>query len=413
MSNRLSATYHIETATPLDKAIETMAGEQSTGTFVKIPGETGELMAKYAARIEEVEELGLVDGPSLPHARKGEIIRQAKVKLSWPIENISTNLPNLMATVAGNLFELAPFSGLKLLDIGLPDSYEKVYPGPKFGITGTYEKIGISDRPVIGTIIKPSVGLDAAMTAAQVSTLIHAELDFIKDDELMGDPTYNRFTERVDASMKVINAYADKHGKKPMYAFNISGTIDEMKQRHDYLLEKGGTCIMINLIWVGLSGIQEMSRHTQMPIHGHRNGWGIFQRHPSLGIEYPAMAKVWRLAGVDHLHTNGIRNKFCETDDSVFASIKDCLSPIWSDKDRAMPVLSSGQWAGQAFDTYKGIQSTSLMYLAGGGIMGHPGGIAAGVESLRYAWQAAMEGLDETAARNKYKVVDEAFTFFG
>ncbi|EON76670.1 Putative ribulose-1,5-bisphosphate carboxylase, Type III [Lunatimonas lonarensis] len=413
MSERFSASYLIETSQSLEKAVQTMAGEQSTGTFVKIPGETGELMEKYAAKIEELEELETVDQPALPHAKKGTPIRRARVKLSWPVENIGPNLPNLMATVAGNLFELAPFSGLKLLDIRLPDSFESVYPGPGFGIGGTYKKIGISDRPIIGTIIKPSVGLDAALTAKQVSTLIDAGLDFIKDDELMGDPTYNRFTERVDACMKVINNYADKHGKKPMYAFNLSGTMDEMKKRHDYLLEKGGTCIMINLIWVGLSGIQEMAGHTQLPIHGHRNGWGIFQRHPLLGIEYPAMAKMWRLAGVDHLHCNGIRNKFCETDDSVFASIKDCLTPIWSDQDRAMPVLSSGQWAGQAFDTYKGIQSTTLMYLAGGGIMGHPGGIAAGVESLRYAWQAAMEGLDEQAARERYKVVDEAFEFFG
>jgi ribulose-bisphosphate carboxylase large chain len=57
-----------------------------------------------------------------------------------------------------------------------------------------------------------------------------------------------------------------------------------------------------------------------------------------------------------------------------------------------MPVFSSGQWAGQAPDTYKELGSFDLMYLAGGGIMAHPDGPAAGVLSLRQAWEAAIEG---------------------
>ncbi len=411
---RLQATYLIETGIELEKAVETMAGEQSTGTFVKIPGETGELMEKYAAKVEQMEILGTVENPSLPYAiRKSQSIQQAKVTLSWPVENIGYNLPNLMATVGGNLFELAPFSGLKLLDIQLPDAFEKHFQGPKFGIQGTFDLMGISNRPILGTIIKPSVGLDATSTAHQVKTLIEAGLDFIKDDELMGSPDYNRFEDRVDACMAVINDFADKSGYKPMFAFNISGTIDEMLQRHDYILEKGGTCIMLNLNWVGFSSIQHIAKHSQMPIHGHRNGWGIFSRHPLLGIEYPAISKVWRLAGVDQLHTNGIRNKFCEPDASVITSIKSCQTPLWSLKDRALPVLSSGQWAGQAFDTFAAIQNTELMYLCGGGIMGHPSGIAAGVASLKYAWQAALEGFSIPEARQKYKAVDEAFQFFG
>jgi ribulose-bisphosphate carboxylase large chain len=414
MQNRLTADYWVETSMGMEKSLLTMAGEQSTGTFVKIPGESSELMEKYAARIDDISEITEVSSPTLPHARQGTgPIQQAKVRISWPEENIGPNLTAVLSTVAGNLYELAPFSGLKLLDVSFPDSFATQYAGPKFGIKGTYAKLGFADRPVIGTIIKPSVGLDAIQTAAQVKTLIEAGLDFIKDDELNVSPSYNRFEERVDACMKVINDFADKIGRKPMYAFNISGTIDEMRHRHDYVVKRGGTCIMINLLWVGISGIEYMSQHTDVPIHGHRNGWGIYSRHPLLGMEYPAMSKIWRLAGVDHLHTNGIRNKFCEPDESVLASIGACLSPIWGEADCAMPVLSSGQWAGQAFDTYKAIQRTTLMYLCGGGIMGHPSGIAVGVDSIREAWQAALEGMDATQARKKYPSVDQAFDFFG
>ncbi|MFC4873496.1 ribulose-bisphosphate carboxylase large subunit family protein [Negadavirga shengliensis] len=411
---RLQAHYLIETGIDPEKAVATMAGEQSTGTFVKIPGETGELMEKYAAKTESMEILGSSPYPSLPFAKKSEgKIHRVRVTLSWPVENIGLNLPNLMATVAGNLFELSPFSGLKLLDIDVPDAYQGNFPCPKFGIRGTYEKLGFDNRPVIGTIIKPSVGLDARATAQQVKQLVQAGLDFIKDDELMGSPSYNRFEDRVEACMAVINDHADRTGRKPMYAFNISGTIDEMLRRHDFVLEKGGTCIMLNLLWVGVSSIQHIASHSQLPIHGHRNGWGIFSRHPYLGIEYSAMSKVWRLAGVDQLHTNGLRNKFCEPDESVITSIKSCQQPLWSPGDRAMPVLSSGQWAGQAFDTYQAVGNTELMYLCGGGIMGHPSGIQAGVESIKDAWKAAMEGMDIAQARKKYNSVNEAFAFFG
>jgi ribulose-bisphosphate carboxylase large chain len=58
-----------------------------------------------------------------------------------------------------------------------------------------------------------------------------------------------------------------------------------------------------------------------------------------------------------------------------------------------MPVFSSGQWAGQAFDTYQQLGSADLMYLCGGGIIGHPAGIAAGIRSVRQAWDAALEGV--------------------
>ena len=110
--------------------------------------------------------------------------------------------------------------------------------------------------------------------------------------------------------MEVINRFADRTGKKPMYAFNISGDVDDMLARHDYVFSKDGTCVMLSLNWVGISAVTKVTEHTQLPVHGHRNGWGMFTRSEALGMEFVACQKIWRMAGVDHLHTNGIRNKF-------------------------------------------------------------------------------------------------------
>jgi ribulose-bisphosphate carboxylase large chain len=137
---RIEADYFIETAYDVRKAVEAMAGEQSSGTFLPVPGETPELKARSAARVEDLEALGEADQPSLPGSgapHKGRVRLTARATLSWPLENIGPSLPNLMAAVAGNLFELEQFSGLRILDIRLPDAFARAYPGPKFGVEGT------------------------------------------------------------------------------------------------------------------------------------------------------------------------------------------------------------------------------------------------------------------------------------
>ncbi|MEO0331984.1 MAG: RuBisCO large subunit C-terminal-like domain-containing protein, partial [Bacteroidota bacterium] len=209
-----------------------------------------------------------------------------------------------------------------------------------------------------------------------------------------------------------INRYADQHGKKPMFAFNLSGDIDDMLHRHDYVLQKGGTCVMASLNWVGISGIAKLRQHSQLPIHGHRNGWGLYSRSEAIGLEFPAFQTIFSLAGADHLHTNGIRNKFCETDESVLRSIKSCLSPIGGGYP-VTPVISSGQWAEQAHDTYQAIQSVDLMYLCGGGITGHPGGLAAGVRSIQLAWEGAMQGETIYDLQDQHPEIQQAIELYG
>lgn len=393
---RIEADYLIETAFPLAAAAEAMAGEQSSGTFVPVPGETPELKARAAARVERLEDVGAVAAPSLPGAaRADQPHRRAALTLSWPLGNVGPSLPNLLATVAGNLFELKQFSGLKLVDVRLPEAFAAAYPGPAFGVDGTRRLAGVARRPLVGTIVKPSVGFSAEETAALVRTLCEAGIDFIKDDELQADAPGCPFADRVRAVMAVVNGNAERTGKKVMFAFNLTGEVDEMRVRHDLVEAAGGTCVMVSIHSVGLAGFAALRRHARLPIHAHRNGWGLYDRHPMLGISYVAWQKFWRLIGADHCHVNGIANKFCEADASVIASARACLTPMFDAKPCiAMPVFSSGQSARQAPATYAALGSGDFIFAAGGGIMAHPDGPAAGVASLREAFEAAMAGED-------------------
>ena len=398
-STRIEAVYHLETAADPEITAAMIAGEQSSGTFVAIPGENEALKGRAAAHYD-IRPL---------EPRTDSEAKRYVLKLSWPLENVGPSLPNLMATVAGNLYELKPVRSLRLMDITLPPAFAQAYPGPGFGIAGTRALSGVKQGPLIGTIIKPSVGLSASDTASIVAQLCEAGVDFIKDDELQADGPACPFKERVTLSMAAIRAHAERTGKQVMYAFNLTGELEEMKHRHDLVQQLGGTAVMLSLNSVGMAGFNAFRRHAQLPIHAHRNGWGYLQS----GWSYPAWKKLWRLAGVDHMHVNGIANKFQEDDDSVIASARACLTPLFDDKPcTVMPVFSSGQTVRQVGPTWEALQSTDLMFLAGGGLFAHPGGIAAGVSALRQSWEAAISGVPLEVAAKTQRELREALEKF-
>jgi ribulose-bisphosphate carboxylase large chain len=411
-----TARYFVESSVASDKIAQVIAGEQSSGTFLSLPGETDELKERSRARVVRIEPLAPTLKPTLASAYvdrhpHGGVFHRAEIEIAFPIANVGANLSALLATVAGNLFELGEVTALRLLDLDLPADYAARFAGPAFGIEGTRRQAGVFGRPLIGTIIKPSIGLTPQQTADLVDDLCAAGIDFVKDDELIADPPYAPFDARLSAVMPVLRRHADRIGRMPMYAINISGSIDEMLRRHDAVLEAGGTCVMVSINWAGFAAVEHLRRHAKLPIHGHRNGWGAFTRHPGLGFSFAAYQKLWRLAGVDQLHVNGLRSKFWEPDDSVLDSARACLSDF-AGVQPAMPVFSSGQWASQAPDMYRELRSADLMHLAGGGIIGHPDGTAAGVDSMRHAWEAAMQGVDLQAYAGSHPALQRALSHF-
>jgi len=412
-SQRIHARYWLETGDDPARAAEVIAGEQSSGTFLKLAAETPELKARSGARVESLQVLDRVAKPSLPGGMTADSYTQCLLELSWPLENLGPCLPTLMATVAGNLFELRQVTGLRLLDLQLPPAFAQAYPGPAFGMAGTRQLSGVAQGPLIGTIIKPSVGLNPQETAEQVQMLVAGGIDFIKDDELQADGPHCPFEERVSAVMNVVNQAADKTGRRAMVAFNITGELDQMKRRHDWVMQHQGTCVMVCLNSIGLVGMTALRKHSQLPIHGHRAGWGYLTRSPALGWDFAAWQKMWRLAGADHLHVNGLRNKFSDPDEVVVAAARSVIQPLYPDAAmQAVPVFSSAQTGLQAHDTYAALGNADLICTAGGGIFGHPNGVAAGVTALREAWEAAMQGVSLADYAQTRPALKSALTFW-
>lgn len=421
MSEMLRARYLIET--PLDpvRVAEVLAGEQSSGTFVRVAGETDDLRARSRAVVEVVEELEPSANPSLPNAmltRQGYTgpWRRARLEVAFPVDNINANLPTLAATVGGNLYDLGETTGLRLEHLTLPAAWRGRFERPHHGIDGTRSLSGVAQGPLIGTIIKPNVGLDVAATAALVGQLCEAGVDFIKDDEVCADPKHAPLAERVPTVMAQVRRWQDKSGKRVLMAFNISDEHDAMLRHAELIARHEGCCAMVSLNWCGFSSVQALRRHSDLILHGHRNGFGMFSRHPALGMDFQPYQMMWRLAGVDHMHVHGLQGKFAQADDEVIASAHDCLRPLvdaTDQADRVLPAFSSGQWAGTLPATLAVVPQGDFLFMAGGGILAHPLGPTAGVTSLRQAWLAARDGVDLKRAELDAPELHAALNFFG
>ena len=386
-------TYRIETAGSIEALAAKIASDQSTGTFVPVPGETEELKARVAARVVAIRHLPPVALPSFGQVA-GETgpFKAAEVDIAFPLDAVGTDLSALMTIAIGGVYSIRGLSGIRIVDMKLPDAFGRNHPGPQFGLEGSRRLTGVHGRPIIGTIVKPALGLRPPETAEIVGELIGSGVDFIKDDEKLMSPAYSPLAERVAAIMPKILDHEQKTGKKVMYAFGIShADPDQMMRNHDIVAKAGGNCAVVNINSIGMGGMTFLRKRSSLVLHAHRNGWDILTRHPGLGMDFKVWQQFWRLIGVDQFQINGIGVKYWEPDDSFVASFEAVTTPLFSPADCCLPVAGSGQWGGQAPETYRRTGRTvDLLYLCGGGIVSHPQGPAAGVRAVQQAWEAAV-----------------------
>jgi 3-oxoisoapionate-4-phosphate decarboxylase len=413
MNDVITLTYLIETAGSPEKLAAKIASDQSTGTFVAVPGETEELKARVAAQVTAIRPLPAVQTPSYPTQDSGPFNR-AEADIAFPLDAVGTDLAALMTIAVGGVYSIKGLSGIRIVDMHLPSVFGTAWPGPQFGVAGSRKLTGVKDRPIIGTIIKPALGLRPHETAALVKDVIDAGVDFVKDDEKLMSPTYSPLEARVNAIMPLILEREQKTGKKVMYAWGISATDpDEMMRNHDTVLKAGGNCAVININSIGFGAMAFLRKRSGIVLHAHRNGWDVLTRHPGLGMNFKVWQQFWRLLGVDQFQINGIRVKYWEPDESFVASFKAVSTSLFRNSDCPLPVAGSGQWGGQAPETYERTGKTiDLMYLCGGGIVSHPGGAGAGVKAVKQAWEAAVSGIPlATYAKEHPELAQSIATF--
>ena len=294
------ARYLIETPFSLEQAAEVLAGEQSSGTFVRVAGETDELRARARARVIKVRRL---DDAAALRCRMtscaGAVSAVPTIVASLKSASRSTMLASTLPRLPRRLRVTSTISANSLLCVccgSICQRGMRQFQRPRHGVLGTRRLTGVSAGPVIGTIIKPNVGLAPEDTALMVERLCEAGIDFVKDDEVMVNPAHAPLAKRVAAVMRVVNAHADRVGRKVMVAFNVSDETDAMRRNADLVAAAGGTCVMASVNWVGFAALESLRRSTDLAIHGHRNGFAMMSRYPGLGMDFGAYQVFCRLA---------------------------------------------------------------------------------------------------------------------
>lgn len=233
------AKYRVETDLPIDKAAEAIAAEQSTGTWTEVERE--KLAGDLAARVIQAE---------------GNF-----AYVAFPEELFEPgNIPQYLSVVAGNLFGLGDLNKVRLLDVVFPKSLVKAHKGPRFGIDEARKILGIFDRPLVGTIIKPKVGLSPKETAEVAGQAARGGLDLIKDDETLTDQAFCPIDERVEAVMAELSKVEDETGKNAFYAVNVTCGADEILDRAEDVIGRGANMVMVDVLTAGFSALEVLSR---------------------------------------------------------------------------------------------------------------------------------------------------------
>jgi len=402
----MKVKYYCETVETIEKAAELTAVNQSTGTWKKLEAETETLLARHGAKTVSAAKTGEKGSYSLPtRITKGKAVNCGEFVIDYPEINFGGKISMLLSSVAGEAFDIAEITALKVMDIDFTESFLSGFHGPKFGLKGSFELCGAKNRPMFGAITKPCVGLTPSDIAKLASDAARGGADFIKDDELLADAPYNSLLARVKAVMPVLKENEQKTGKKTMYAFNVTDDGSRVIKNHDIVIDNGGIAVMFNVMAGGFGSLRELSAHCEVPIHCHRDFSVAAIRSDKIGISSRLFVKLARLAGGDQIQCGGLGGYLYETDEEMLDNMKACAEPMGHIKP-SLPVSSGGMWAGKLKYNLDNIGNNDFMFLCGGGVFGHPDGGYGGMRSLYESWDeynGKAEGEFLKKARQAFK----------
>jgi len=379
----LICTFYVEPdGISLKEAAGGVAAESSIGTWTELT--TAEpYVAKLAARVFSME---------------GNL-----AKIAYPIELFEQgNMPNILSSVAGNVFGLKALKNLRLNYVELPAELVKSFKGPRFGIKGVRKLLKVPERPLVGTIIKPKLGLKTVDHARVAYEAWAGGCDIVKDDENLSSQRFNPFEERVVKTLESRDKAEEETGERKVYMANITAETDVMLKRAEYVLDHGGEYVMVDILTCGFSALQTLrDQNFKLVIHAHRAGHAAFTKNPKHGMAMRVIAKVARIIGVDQLHVGTIVGKMSETREEVLENI-DALKAEMSGLKPVMPVASGGlhpRLVPALMETF----GKDFVIQAGGGIHGHKYGTFAGATAMRQAVDATLKGmsLEEYAKTHK------------
>jgi ribulose-bisphosphate carboxylase large chain len=387
----LVARYYVEHIKSVEQAAEEIVSEESVGTWTDLKTAEGRPhVAKLRAEVLDKKILGNHEG-----------YQSGEVTIGFQTEafDMEAGITSILSMLAGNLFGLGALRNIRWLDVEFPRNLSEYFPGPKFGIKGVRKIIGTDkgefpNRPHIGTIVKPKMGLTAKEWAEVAYEAAVGGVDFIKDDENLTNQRFCPVEDRVVNVLEKMDLVKEETGRTVIHAVNVTANHDVMWRNIEKVLDLGAKCLMIDVILTGYQELVQMAEDpsVKVPIHVHRTMHAAFTRNPLHGISMLPIAKIVRMAGGDQLHIGSYgQGKMVELEAEA-PFLKEALLEQFYEFKQTFPVASGGLYPAKVPNLVK-YGGNNLIIQAGGGIHGHPDGSRKGAMAMRQALDATLKGI--------------------
>jgi len=396
-SEYLVATYLVSfpKSVPVPMLAPALAIEQSTGTWLAVPGETEEVRRKHIAKV-----IGTYEIPDYEWGLPPDVTdRQYIIQIAFPEVNIGSQLPMMLTAVVGNI---SMGGKIKVLDVRLPEKYVARFQGPKFGIPGIRKILNVKDRPLLNNMIKPCTGYTPEVGAGLFKAAAMGGCDIIKDDELIANASFNEITKRVKLYMEAVKEKYETTGENTLYAVNVTDEIPNVFDNAHRAVDLGVNCIMVNYLATGFTVLRALAEDPKItvPILAHMDVAGAMYASEWHGLSsHLVLGKLPRLAGADivvHPAPYGKAPVLPEKFQRVAQNLSfPCynLKPSW-------PMASGGITPKMVPNVIKDL-GPNIVIGSGGGIHAHPQGPVAGAKAFRQAIDATMKGISlEEAAKD-------------
>jgi len=404
----LLATYFIELGQDVDVLAKAsaMAVGQTVGTWVPVPGITDEMREHYMGRVVNVLNVPPVELSTQSACSTCSYL----IQIAYPTANFGADFSMILTTLLGN--DASTSAQVKLVDMQLPESFASQFSGPKFGIEGLRKLTGVEKRPLVLNMIKPCTGFSPQEGAKIFYETALGGVDFIKDDELLGNPEFCRAEERVKAYNEASKAAYEKTGHKTRYIVNITERAEKMLDHARRIVEAGAEMVMVNFAMVGYSMFHAVAESVPVPVIGHYAGAGMIYEGINSGMSSPlAVGKLPRLAGADIVMMNTPYGGYPLRYQKYIRTAHELSLPYYNLKP-AMPSLGGGVHPGLAEQFIQDL-GTDVILAPGGSVQGHPDGAAAGARAMRQAIDAVMEGVPLDEAAKEHVELSKAIALWG
>jgi len=360
--NYFFVKYYLESKTTLRDAAWQLAIGQSVGNpNVRNRWETDELFENHSCLI-------VGDEGELNQLKSGLItVAFPTININWKTDGIA----HLMVNVMGGQLDIDIIEKCHVKAIEFPQHVKDQFLGPKFGMDGIREFTGVKDKPLLGAIIKPKTGITPQVLLEMVKELVEGGVNFIKEDEILSDPSFCPIEERVPLVMEYLK------DKNVVYCVSIHSDYPYILDRVKQVYELGGNGVHVNF-WCGL-GVYKAIRELDLPIFVHFQKSGdkiLTNRNHDFHVDWTVICQLAGMMGVDFIHAGMIGGYYKYPEDETIDAVQIL------NEHNVMPALSCGF---NPSITQEVTDKVGINYMAnvGGHIHGNPNGTRAGAQAMR------------------------------